>query len=273
VKKRLFLISTIIIILVALIIFIVFSKNKTGPSLVIKQINIGTVSGLVNEAKDLQAKGNLLEAKSIYQRLINEYPNSGEVMNWQKKGEDLNIKLLFSSIITPGSILYDIRPGDTLTKIAKEFKTTPELIRKSNYLSDDKIFPDKKIKVCTATFSIVVDKSQNTLILKTGEEIIKTYIVSTGVNNSTPLGNFKIINKLASPTWYKAGVVVSAGSPGNILGSRWLGFDLAGYGIHGTTDPQSLGRQVTQGCVRMSNSDVEELYSIVPVETEVTIVD
>jgi len=118
-----------------------------------------------------------------------------------------------------------------------------------------------------------VDKSQNTLILKTGEEIIKTYIVSTGVNNSTPLGNFKIINKLVSPTWYKAGVVVSAGSPGNILGSRWLGFDLAGYGIHGTTDPQSLGRQVTQGCVRMSNSDVEELYSIVPVETEVTIVD
>ena len=125
----------------------------------------------------------------------------------------------------------------------------------------------------TAPFSIVVDKSQNTLILKTDEEIIKTYIVSTGINNSTPVGNFKIINKLSNPTWFKAGAVVAPNSPDNILGSRWLGFDLPGYGIHGTTDPQSLGKQVTQGCVRMSNSDIEELYAVVPIETEVTIYD
>jgi lipoprotein-anchoring transpeptidase ErfK/SrfK len=52
-----------------------------------------------------------------------------------------------------------------------------------------------------------------------------------------------------------------------------MGFELAGYGIHGTTDPQSLGRQVTQGCVRMANPDIEELYLITPLGTEVTIVD
>ena len=52
-----------------------------------------------------------------------------------------------------------------------------------------------------------------------------------------------------------------------------MGFDLKGYGIHGTVDPGSLGQQVTQGCVRMSNSDVEELFSIVPTKTEVTIVN
>jgi lipoprotein-anchoring transpeptidase ErfK/SrfK len=118
-----------------------------------------------------------------------------------------------------------------------------------------------------------VDKSQNTLILKTDEEVIKTYIVSTGLNNSTPTGNFKIVNKLQNPTWFKAGAVVNPSSPENILGSRWLGFDLPGYGIHGTTEPQSLGKQVTQGCIRMANSDVEELYAIVAVATEVTIVD
>jgi lipoprotein-anchoring transpeptidase ErfK/SrfK len=118
-----------------------------------------------------------------------------------------------------------------------------------------------------------VYKSQNILILKTDEEIIKTYIVSTGKNNSTPVGTFKIANKLINPTWFKAGAVVAAGSPENILGTRWLGFNLPGYGIHGTTDPKSVGKQVTEGCVRMLNSEVEELYSIVPVGTEVTIVD
>jgi len=52
-----------------------------------------------------------------------------------------------------------------------------------------------------------------------------------------------------------------------------MGFDLAGYGIHGTTEPKELGKQVTQGCIRLSNSDVEELYTIIPTGTEVTIVE
>ncbi|MBU2222104.1 MAG: L,D-transpeptidase, partial [Candidatus Omnitrophica bacterium] len=133
--------------------------------------------------------------------------------------------------------------------------------------------PGRKIKVWTAPFSIVVDKSQNTLLLKTGEEVFKTYMASTGANNSTPVGIFKIVNKLPNPTWYKAGAVVPPGSPENVLGSRWLGFDLAGYGIHGTVEPESLGKQVTQGCVRLANPEVEELYTIVPVGAEVTIVD
>ena len=273
-NKRWLLVSTVLILItIVLLIFIVFNTKKKDMSLLIKQTNVSSISGLVTQARDLQLNGNLLEAKDIYQRLINEFSNSNEIMNWQKAIEELNIKLLFSPTITTHSILYEIKPGDTLTKISKEFKTTPELIIKSNHLTGDRIFPGRKIKVWTAPFSIVLDKSQNTLILKTDEEIIKTYVVSTGINNSTPNGNFTIINKLVNPTWFKAGAIVAAGSPENILGSRWLGFNLPGYGIHGTTDPQSLGKQVTQGCIRMSNSDIEELYSIVPVGTEVTIVD
>jgi len=259
--------------LIALIIFIVLNTKKANLPLKIKQGKITSISGLSNQAKDFQAKGSLLEAKAVYQNLINEFPNSGEVMNWQKKIEELNIKLLFSPIITPKSTFYEIKPGDTLAKIAKEFNTTIDLIKKSNNISDDKILPGRKIKVWTAPFSVLIDKSQNALILKADEEIIKIYVVSTGINNSSPVGTFKIIHKLQNPTWFKAGAVVPSGSPENILGTRWLGFNLPGYGIHGTTDPLSLGKQVTQGCVRMSNSDVEELYTVIPLGIEVTIVD
>jgi len=260
-------------ILILLVILIALNIKKGKIPLPIKAGNATSVSSLLAQAKALEAKNSLLDAKAVYQRLVNEFPNSSEVMNWQKKIEDMNIKLLFSSTITPKSVLYEIKPGDTLTKIAKEFKTTADLIKKSNRLSDDKILPGRKIKVWNASFSILVDKSQNTLILKTDEEIIKTYIVSTGKNNSTPIGNFKITSKLLNPTWFKAGTVVPAGSPENILGTRWLGLNLPGYGIHGTSEPQSLGKQVTQGCIRMANSDIEELYTIIPAGTEVTIVD
>jgi len=273
VQKKWFL-GAIILILAVLLVWLIFNLKKNGLPASIKEIKtVSSISGLANQAKDLEMGNDLQAARSIYQKLINEFPNSGEVMNWQKKAEDINIKLLFSTALTASSIFYEIKPGDTLIKIAREFKTTSELIMKSNNLVADKILPGRKIKVWTAPFSILIDKSQDTLLLKSGEDVLKTYIVSTGTNNSTPVGNFKISDKLQNPTWFKAGAIVSPGSPENILGSRWMGIGLPGYGIHGTTDPQSLGKQVTQGCVRMSNSDVEELYTIIPVGTEVIIVD
>jgi lipoprotein-anchoring transpeptidase ErfK/SrfK len=261
--------------LVSILAYTKIRKTTPQPSSQAKNSDYESAGSLSARAKELEAKGDLLEAKNIYQKLANDFPNANlnEIAGWQKKTEDINIKLLFSPALTPNAALYEIKSGDTLVKISREFKTTPELIMKSNNLAGDKIIPGRKIKVWTAPFSILVDKSQNTLLLKANEEVIKSYTVSTGKNNCTPVGVFKIVNKLPNPTWFKAGAVVPADSPENILGSRWMGFDLPGYGIHGTTDPKSLGTQATQGCVRMSNAEVEELYAIVPAGTEVTIVD
>ena len=268
-KKILITVGTILIILVGFLLFhiqrsgYIFSPKKEGIFL----------SVLLNQAKSLEASGDFSAAKEKYEKLLSDFTNSATAPRWQKKVEDLNIKLLFSSIITPKSELYEIKPGDTIDKIAREFKTTPELIMKNNNLSESKIIPGRKIKVWNSPFGILISKSQNTLTLKAGEEVIKVYNVSTGKNNSTPTGTFKIVNKLLNPAWFKTGTVIPFGSPDNILGTRWLGLDLAGYGIHGTTDPQDIGKQATEGCVRLANPDVEELYTIVPIGTEVTIVD
>jgi lipoprotein-anchoring transpeptidase ErfK/SrfK len=270
VNKRLLLAIAVILALFVLISLII---KKANLFVHVKGGKITSVSSLSTQAEESFKKGDLSVAKSFYQRLIGEFSNSNNIVNWQKRLEEINIKLLFSPVLTPKSLVYEIKPGDTLIKIAKEFKTTPELIAKSNSIKDNKIMPGRKIKIWTAPFSILVYKSQNILILKSGEEIIKTYTVSTGSNNCSPVGNFKIVNKLPNPTWFKAGAVVDSTSPDNVLGTRWMGFDLPGYGIHGTIDPGNLGKQVTQGCVRMANAEVEELYTIVPVGTEVTIVN
>ncbi len=271
-KKKLL---TVLILLAAIsfvIFFGVFIKNffESKSS---GQGGSVSLSSLLSKAKEMQSKGDFSGQKKIYDELVNNFPNSNEVMNWIKKSEEINIKLLFSPVLTPKSISYEIKPGDTLTRIAREYKTTPDLIKKSNNLTSDVIIPGRKIKVWTVPFSILVKKSQNILLLKSDEEIIKTYVVSTGKNNSTPTGNFKITSKLVNPTWFKAGAVVPPGSPENILGTRWMGIDVPSYGLHGTTEPQDLGKQVTQGCVRLSNQDVEELYTIVPLGTEVVITD
>ncbi|OGW78128.1 MAG: hypothetical protein A2Z83_01140 [Omnitrophica bacterium GWA2_52_8] len=150
---------------------------------------------------------------------------------------------------------------------------TVDLIKRINGLNKDTIYPDMKLKVPKGEFRLKVDKSENQIELFFNEKPVKRYAVATGENNNTPVGEFKIINKLTNPTWYKAGAVVPPDSPENVLGTRWLGFDIKGYGIHGTTDPESIGKQASAGCIRMRNQEVEELYSLVPTGTKVVVVD
>jgi len=182
-------------------------------------------------------------------------------------------KALFSKEITSDSIAYTVKPGDSLYVIARKNHTTVDFIRKINNLKNDNIYPKMKLKIHTAPFSIIVDKSKNTLVLYSADVPVKKYSVATGKKNCTPVGEFKITDKLVNPTWFKTGAILPPGSPKNALGTRWMGFDKPSYGIHGTLEPKSIGTQASEGCIRMLNEEVEELYSIVPVGTKVTIKD
>jgi len=218
-------------------------------------------------------KGNYKKARDIYKRLLIDFPmfqSSGEI---RSDIENLNMRIMFSPTLAENSVEYEIQSGDTLFAVAKKFNTTVELLKKVNDLETDLIHPGQHIKIVLSEFSIFVDKSDNTLTLNGDEEIIKTYSVSTGKNNGTPVGVFKIEEKMVKPPWYKVGSVVSADSKEYELGDRWMGLSLEGYGIHGTSDENSIGKQVTQGCVRMHNADIVELYTIVPSGTKVEIVD
>jgi lipoprotein-anchoring transpeptidase ErfK/SrfK len=223
----------------------------------------------------LGQRGDLARSKESYQKFIDKFPASDSILKAQAAIGDLNVRMLFSPEMTPGSVRYEVQKGDTLTRIAKKFGTTVELLSASNAIKGGVIRLGRKLKVSKARFSIVVDKAQNILTLKADGEIFKTYRVSTGKNESpTPAGTFKIVNKIVDPPWYPpSGKMIPPGDPGNVLGTRWLGISKPSYGIHGTIDPASIGKGVTEGCVRMKNEDVEELYAIVPEGTEVVIID
>ena len=184
-----------------------------------------------------------------------------------------NWETLFSKGITPDSVAYTVKSGDSLYLLAKKFHTTVDLIKKINGMDGDALYPNKTLKIYNAPFSILVSKAANTLVLYADNKPLKQYSVATGKKNCTPSGTFKIVNKLVDPTWFKTGAILPPGSPENALGSRWMGFDKPEYGIHGTIDPKSIGTQASQGCIRMLNADVEELYGMVPSGTPVTIQD
>lgn len=274
-KKSVLIVSIAVTLVVAIfLLMLVGNKRKQNPTAIAKQEE--TMKGsheLIVLAQQYEKDGKYLESKAAYWKAMEESSDSNIIKEAEKKLYDLNMKLLFSPIINEDSLNYTVVKGDSLTKIAKKFNTTIELLMKSNHLSSDLIRPGMELKVSAAKYSIMVDRSQNLLILKSNDEILKIYKVSTGKDQSTPLGTFAVINKLVDPTWFPPGAIVPPGDPKNILGSRWIGISKKEYGIHGTTEPETVGMHVTAGCVRMFNEEVEELYTIIPVGTEVTIIN
>lgn len=219
----------------------------------------------------LAAEGKMLEAKTAYELLDNAHPSYKNIEQSQKELYDLNMKLLFSNVQTPQTVAHEVKTGDTLGKICKQYNVTPEMVKIPNGMRSDVVRLGQKLRIWTGKFTVYVKKAQNTLMLKSGEDVLKVYSVSTGSNNSTPVGSFKIKTKVENPVWFKAGAIIPPESQENVLGTRWMGFDIEGYGIHGTVVPDKIGQQVTAGCVRMRNDEVEELYKVLPLGTEVTI--
>ena len=234
----------------------------------------GSFEAMMQSAGVLRDKGELLQAQEAYKDILAVYGAHPKIEDVQKTLEDVNMKILVSAINVPGkTATHIVKPGETLTALARQYATTIEFIKKQNGLSSAVIRPGMHLRIWTGKFSVLVDKSQNILTLSSDADIVRTYRVSTGRGNITPVGTFKIVNKLMNPDWTHEGKVIPFGNPENILGTRWMGFDVPGYGLHGTAEPEKIGQQVTAGCVRMLNNEVEELFDLLPVGTEVTIVD
>lgn len=123
---------------------------------------------------------------------------------------------------------------------------------------------------------IIVNKQSNKLVYIDEGMIQKVYPVATGkTNDLTPEGEFDVVMKAKNPYYIKKNI--PGGSPKNPLGSRWIGFNARGtegnkYGIHGTNNPSSIGKYVSEGCIRMYKQDVEFLFDRIPIGTKVLIV-
>ena len=105
---------------------------------------------------------------------------------------------------------------------------------------------------------IDVSTSKHRLKLFDGKKLLKIYPIAVGkILSPTPAGTYTIINKQPNPV-----------GPFGVL---WMGLSRRHYGIHGTNNPASIGKNVSHGCIRMFNHDVLELSSLVPIGTRVSI--
>jgi lipoprotein-anchoring transpeptidase ErfK/SrfK len=182
---------------------------------------------------------------------------------------------VFSGRILAGDPLVDryvIKAGDSLAKIAAQNAVTADVLASINGIADKhRIREGQTIKVVKGPFRAVVHKKSYVLDVYLGDTFVKSFRVGLGADGSTPTGEWRIKNKLENPTYYppRGGTIVAADDLQNPLGERWIGLEgVSGeaaaqerYGIHGTSEPESIGKSVSLGCIRMHNADVELLYT------------
>ncbi|MGP4038558.1 L,D-transpeptidase family protein [Gracilibacillus sp. D59] len=162
-------------------------------------------------------------------------------------------------------MIHIVKSGETLTQISLDYrKSLNEIIRANPSINPNIIYPGQSIVIpgfppqSAIPYQIDVSINNRWLKLLKGRVLQKQYPIAVGrMLHDTPIGNYIIINK--------------APNPGGPFGTMWMSLSKQHYGIHGTNDPSSIGKAVSKGCIRMYNRDIEELASIVPIGTPVTI--
>lgn len=119
-------------------------------------------------------------------------------------------------------------------------------------------------KIAFEPLAIEIAKESNTLFLISGETVIREFPVALGKNNLTPEGLFWVNRKMSFPD---KGIPLNS----NAYGSRAMELSNNSYAIHGTNDPENIGKNVSLGCIRLKNPDVEELYAMTPLYTPVAV--
>jgi hypothetical protein len=206
---------------------------------------------------------------------------------------NLASSLFFSPNIVPGDIAsqsYVVKKGDSFARITNREKLAIDwrFIQRINQIASEKALrADMRLKLAHGPFDGEVIKADYrfNIYAGTGSErvMVASFPCGVGTNDSTPVGTFKVStgSKLIDPEWSnpRTGEKFKSNDPKNPIGERWIGLQgttpetakFTGYGIHGTVEPQSIGKQMSMGCVRLGDAEVQVVYELISESSTIVI--
>lgn len=249
-----------------------------------RQAPEGDAETIFKNATAKRDAGDLVTARDmVNDALLAGKFNGSDVQDAKTFIGGLNEKIILGTqkfSADPYNKTWKVEPGTALVKLAKRFDVTAELLCRVNGLSSpNKLKSGITIKAIQGPFHLVVSKSLFTAEIYLGNPggpksmYVKTVRVGLGSDGSTPTGTWQVdTGKIVNPVYYSARGegVIAADDPKNPLGERWIPLkgiegDCVGkesYGIHGTIDPGSIGKNMSQGCIRLASDDINLLYDL-----------
>lgn len=163
-----------------------------------------------------------------------------------------------------------VQPNDRLSSIARKYNVPWEYLARVNRVDPKKVRAGQKLKVVDGPFSAFVSLGNFELIVHLNGVYVHRFPVGIGKAGSSPLGTFAVKEKLVDPTYYGDEGVIAHNDPKNPLGERWIDIGDS-FGIHGTNEPDSIGKAESKGCIRLANGDVDQVYDLLSIGSQVTI--
>jgi lipoprotein-anchoring transpeptidase ErfK/SrfK len=247
-------------------------------------------------ARQYLAEGDLLGARDVLSQAVQAGTlPAADDEEARYMSAAINDRLVFSNEIIPGdpySLQYVVRSGDSLSSIVKNLGLQVDwrfLQRINGLPRPDTIRVGQTLKVVTGPFHADVDRERHRLSLYLGEGpdriFVRDFLVGLGAYESTPSGLFRVRehSKLVNPPWTnpRTRERYAANDPDNPIGEFWLGLEgidehnrqEAGFGLHGTIDPDSIGRNESMGCIRLDDGDIDLIYEVLAEGVSVVSVD
>jgi lipoprotein-anchoring transpeptidase ErfK/SrfK len=163
----------------------------------------------------------------------------------------------------------EIKPGSDIdSQAANDIGDQPEAQKNETKEKNKEM---GTTEVTAPSVAVKIDTKTNMLEVHQGDKLIAAYPVTIGsAKNASPVGEWKVsrITKMPTFRWDKEMLQHGQRSgnfhllppgPNNPVGVMWIALNKKGIGIHGTNDPDSIGRAASHGCVRLANWDIVRL--------------
>ena len=233
----------------------------------------------INASLHRYQSGQVVAARQELNRMLSisrDATEQAELRRHLKKIADATVFSRTRIDNDPLTTTHTIGSGEYLINIGKQYNVPYEAIMLINGIEDPtKIRAGQKLKVPNGPFHVKIKTSKFRLDVYLGDYYIRSFPVALGADQGTPLGKWIVKDRLPNPTYYPPASavkkeIIPPNDPTNPLGEHWISLEGTegdavgrnGYGIHGTIEPESIGKAASMGCVRMHNQDVAFLYKL-----------
>jgi LysM repeat protein len=231
-----------------------------------------------NKAMNVLKSGDLVAARGAFSRFVDQNPNSQKLEEAKNLLGKINTDVFLSPMPAPEKQLYVVRSGDVLNKVARITKTTPELLMRSNGLSNNMLQINQQLLYTPAEFTVLIrKKDQRVLVLNRGK-FFKQYAIRKMFGAAAP-------KKTATPQPKQAGKVAEkiawAPNGGRVIftdkdypsATFWVTFTVAGHTLYGEPDGGAAqqANKPPVGGIGLAPEEVKELAIILTRGCPVTI--
>ncbi|MEM8783576.1 MAG: L,D-transpeptidase family protein [Planctomycetota bacterium] len=247
------------------------------------------------EGFELIDNGNAVAGRALLSTLLlgaRDQLSNADAARIRRQLTDLNGRLVFSPEAVandPATTTYVVQSGDLLGSIARRYKVPYPFLELINGIDARRLRVGQRLKLVNGPIHARVDKSEFVMDMYVfGSDGTPAYLTSfpvgLGENDNTPLGKWRVANgKVTNPDWRnpRTNEYYPADHPDNPIGEYWVpitglegdAVGRTGFGIHGTNEPDSIGRNMSMGCVRLGDADIAMVFSMLePEQSDVFVV-